>query len=66
MSATLLLPGDDYPLSDPYDIRTTLERDVDLVIDGGYCGLDPTSVIDMSGDETQVLRQGLGDTTDFA
>ncbi len=43
----------------------TLERDVDLVIDGGYCGLDPTSVIDMSGDETQVLRQGLGDTTDF-
>ena len=53
MSATLLLPGDDYPLSDPYDIRTTLERDVDLVIDGGYCGLDPTSVIDMSGDETK-------------
>ena len=35
------------------------------MIDGGYCGLDPTSVIDMSGDETQVLRQGLGDTTDF-
>ena len=60
MSATLLLPGDDYPLSDPYDIRTTLERDVDLVIDGGYCGLEPTTVVDMSGEEIELLRQGLG------
>jgi tRNA A37 threonylcarbamoyladenosine synthetase subunit TsaC/SUA5/YrdC len=60
MSATLLLPGDDYPLSDPYDIRVTLERDVDLVIDGGYCGLEPTTVIDMSGEDIRLLRQGLG------
>ena len=65
MSVTLLLPGDDYPLSDPYDIRTTLERDVDLVIDGGYCGLEPTTVIDMSGEETEVLRQGLGASDAF-
>ena len=65
MSVTLLLPGDDYPLSDPYDIRTTLERDVDLVIDGGYCGLEPTTVVDMSGEDIQLLRQGLGASDAF-
>ena len=65
MSVTLLLPGDDYPLSDPYDIHTTLERDVDLVIDGGYCGLEPTTVVDMSGEEIQLLRQGLGASDAF-
>ena len=65
MSVTLIMPGDDYPLSDPYDIRTTLEHQVDLVIDGGYCGLEPTTVIDMSGDEIQLLRQGLGSSDDF-
>lgn len=65
MSVTLLLPGDDYPLSDPYDIRTTLERDIELVIDGGYCGLEPTTVIDMSGDDINVLRRGLGSLAAF-
>jgi tRNA threonylcarbamoyl adenosine modification protein (Sua5/YciO/YrdC/YwlC family) len=65
MSVTLIMPGDDYPLSDPYDIRTTLENQVDLVIDGGYCGLEPTTVIDMSGDEIVLLRQGLGSSDDF-
>ena len=60
MSATLLLPGDDYPLSDPYAIRVTLGRDVALVIDGGYCGIEPTTVIDMSGEDIRLLRQGLG------
>jgi len=65
MSVTLIMPGDDHPLSDPYDIRTTLEHQVDLVIDGGYCGLEPTTVIDMSGDEIVLLRQGLGSSDDF-
>ena len=65
MSVTLIMPGDDYPLSDPYDIRTTLEHQVDLVIDGGYCGLEPTTVIDMSGDDIVLLRQGLGSSDDF-
>jgi len=65
MSVTLIMPGDDYPLSDPYDIRTTLEHQVDLVIDGGYCGLEPTTVIDMSSDEIVLLRQGLGSSDDF-
>jgi len=65
MSVTLIMRSDDYPLSDPYDIRTTLEHQVDLVIDGGYCGLEPTTVIDMSGDEIVLLRQGLGSSDDF-
>lgn len=65
MSVTLIIPGDEYPLTDPYDIRETLEHDVDLVIDGGYCGLEPTSVIDMTGDAPTVLRKGLGDVSSF-
>ncbi len=65
MSVTLIMPGDEYPLTDPYDIRETLEHEVDLVIDGGYCGLEPTSVIDMTAEPPQVVRQGLGDVADF-
>ena len=65
ISTTLQLPGDEYPLTDPYDIRDVLERQVELIIDGGYCGMEPTSVIDMSGDEISILREGMGDVTDF-
>ena len=60
MSTSLILPGDDTPLSDPYDIRETLQHSVDLVIDGGYCGLESTTVVDMTGDEFVIARQGLG------
>lgn len=65
MSVTLILPGDEFPLTDPYDIRSTLEHDVDLVIDGGYCGLEPTSVIDMTREPPSIVRRGLGDVSDF-
>ncbi|WP_101760552.1 L-threonylcarbamoyladenylate synthase [Oceanicoccus sp. KOV_DT_Chl] len=65
MSATMILPGDDYVLIDPYDIRQTLERDLDLVIDGGYCGMDPTSIIDLSEDTPVIIRRGLGDVSLF-
>ncbi len=65
MSSTLILPGDDMPMTDPYEIREVLEHQVDLVIDGGYCGLDPTSVIDMTGDVPEVARVGAGDISDF-
>jgi tRNA threonylcarbamoyl adenosine modification protein (Sua5/YciO/YrdC/YwlC family) len=65
MSTTLILPGDDMPLTDPYDIRDLLEHQVDLVIDGGYCGLEPTTVIDMTGEVPEVMRKGEGDTTPF-
>ncbi len=65
MSVTLIMPGDEYPLTDPYDIRETLEHEVDLVVDGGYCGLEPTSVIDLSGDAPQVIREGLGEVAEL-
>ena len=65
MSSTLILPNEEMPLTDPYDIRELLEHQVDLVIDGGYCGLEATSVIDMTGDVPEVARKGEGDTTPF-
>lgn len=65
MSTTLILPGDNMPLTDPYDIRELLEHQVDLVIDGGYCGLEPTTVVDMTGDVPEIIRKGEGDSTPF-
>ena len=60
MSVTLIMPADEYPLTDPYDIRDTLEHHVDLIVDGGYCGLEATTVVDLSGEVPQVTRQGVG------
>ena len=60
MSSTLILPEDDMPLTDPYDIRDTLEHSLDLVIDGGYCGFEPTTVVDLTGELPVITRQGLG------
>lgn len=65
MSATLIMPGDDYPMTDPYDIRDSLEHEVDLVVDGGFCGLEATSVVDLTGPTPVVLRAGVGDVSDF-
>jgi len=65
MSVTLIMPGDDLPLIDPYEIRETLEHDVDLVIDGGYCGMEPTTVVDLADDTPVVLRAGKGDVAPF-
>ena len=65
MTSSLLLPGDELPLTDPYDIRETLEHQLELVIDGGYCGMDPTTVIDLTGDAPEIIRQGCGDSADF-
>jgi len=65
MSVTLIMPGDADPLIDPYDIRTLLEHDVDLVIDGGYCGLEMTTVIDVADDDPVLVRQGKGDVAPF-
>lgn len=66
MSATLALPGHDHPMTDARDIREALERDVDLVIDGGNCGVEPTTVVDMTGDVPVVVRAGKGDVAPFA
>tara|TARA_R110002110_G_scaffold415561_2_gene650840 strand:- start:40803 stop:41426 length:624 start_codon:yes stop_codon:yes gene_type:complete len=65
MSVTLIMPGDELPLIDPYDIRQTLEHDVDLVIDGGYCGMEPTTVVDLADEAPIVLRVGKGDVAPF-
>jgi len=65
MSVTLQLPGEDLPLTDPYEIRERLEHELDLIIDGGFCGFDPTSVVDLSGDEAVILRRGRGELNAF-
>jgi tRNA threonylcarbamoyl adenosine modification protein (Sua5/YciO/YrdC/YwlC family) len=61
IAATLILPGDDQPLNDPETIRERLEHQVGAVIDVGACALEPTTVVDMSGDELTIVRQGQGD-----
>jgi tRNA threonylcarbamoyl adenosine modification protein (Sua5/YciO/YrdC/YwlC family) len=65
MSSTLLLPGDELPLTDAAEIYERLGRSVDLVLDGGNCGLIPTSVIDLSSDRAVVARVGRGDVRPF-
>jgi len=62
VSSTLLLPGDEVPLSDSREIRRRLERRVDLVIEGGPCGIEPTTVVDLTGDAPVVTRVGKGST----
>ena len=64
LSCTLMLPEETEPQTDPYEIRHLLEHAVDLIIDGGWCGTEPTTVIDMT-DGTELIRQGAGDTSVF-
>jgi tRNA threonylcarbamoyl adenosine modification protein (Sua5/YciO/YrdC/YwlC family) len=64
LSSTLMLPGETEPLCDPYEIRDLLERQVDLIIDGGWCGNEPTTVLDLS-DGIALLRRGKGDASLF-
>jgi len=66
MSSTLLLPGEELPRTDAKEIYERLEHSVDLVLDGGNCGLIPTSVIDLSGDRAILVRVGRGDVSPFA
>ncbi len=65
MSSTLILPGQELPLSDPQEIRQLLEHDVDAVIDGGHCGFEPTTVIEWIGEIPAVARRGKGDAAIF-
>ncbi|NRA42001.1 MAG: threonylcarbamoyl-AMP synthase [Pseudomonadales bacterium] len=60
MSVSLIMPGDDMVMTDPYDIRDTLSNQVDMIIDGGYCGYEPTTVLDLSSDHAELVRQGSG------
>ncbi|MDX1457907.1 MAG: L-threonylcarbamoyladenylate synthase [Marinobacter sp.] len=65
MSSTLILPGEDDPMTDPYEIRETLEHDLDLIIDGGFCGFEATTVVNMLSDAPEVTRVGKGDPAPF-
>ncbi len=65
LSTTLRLPGAEHPMSQPEAIRDLLGSQVDLIIDGGHCGYEPTTVVDLSTDELVILREGKGDIAPF-
>ncbi|MDA8323860.1 MAG: Sua5/YciO/YrdC/YwlC family protein, partial [Actinomycetota bacterium] len=65
VSTTLLLPGQDEPMTQGWEIADQLGDAVDAVIDSGDCGLEPTTIIDLSQDEPEILRYGAGDPSAF-
>jgi tRNA threonylcarbamoyl adenosine modification protein (Sua5/YciO/YrdC/YwlC family) len=65
MSTSLILPGDEHPLSEIYDIEEKLGRQVDLIIESGACGLEPSTVIDLVEGVPEVVRVGKGDPDPF-
>jgi len=65
MSSTLLMPGDELPMTDCDEMAHRLRGEVDLIVDGGSCGIEPTTVIDLTGSFPVILREGKGSTEDF-
>ena len=65
LSTTLLLPGDEEPMTQGWEIKDRLDHQVDAVIDSGECGLEPTTVVDFSEGYPEVVRRGAGDVTPF-
>lgn len=65
ISTTLIMPNETLPLTNAENIRDRLEHQVDLIIDGGHCGLDPTTVVDLTEHEPRILRIGCGDPLPF-
>ncbi|MBC2908176.1 L-threonylcarbamoyladenylate synthase [Streptomyces cupreus] len=65
LSSTLLLPDEDEPMTQGWEIKDRLDHVLDAVVDSGECGTEPTTVIDFSGGETEIVRRGAGDTTRF-
>ncbi|MDN2661108.1 L-threonylcarbamoyladenylate synthase [Neptunomonas sp. CHC150] len=65
MSTSLIMPGETEPLTDPYDIRDLLQHNIDAIIDGGYCGMEATTVINLIEDEPEIVREGAGDVDFF-
>jgi tRNA threonylcarbamoyl adenosine modification protein (Sua5/YciO/YrdC/YwlC family) len=65
VSSTLLLPGSEEPLTQGWEIQQQLDHEVDAVLDGGDCGLQPTTVVDLSEPEPEILRRGAGDPAPF-
>lgn len=65
MSSTLILPGDDLPMTDPEAILDAIGKQVDLIIDGGACGAEPTTVVEFYDDIPEIVRVGMGDPAPF-
>ena len=65
LNSTLILPGDDFPINDPEEIRNRLEHQVELILDGGSCSLEMTTVIDLTRDEPELVRNGRGSLAPF-
>lgn len=65
LSSTLMLPGDDDPLNDAEEIRKRLNHQLDLILDGGACGIEPTTVIDLSEEQPILVRRGKGEVASF-
>ena len=65
MSSTLIIPGDELPLTDGREIRARLEHDIDCVLDGGNCGIEPTTVVDLAVTPPLIVRRGRGDLSVF-
>ena len=66
MSSTLTLPGDDGPLTDVHEIEARIGHQIEMIVDGGATGKEPTSVIDLSEGSVEILREGRGDVTALA
>jgi tRNA threonylcarbamoyl adenosine modification protein (Sua5/YciO/YrdC/YwlC family) len=62
VTSTLLLPGEEEPMTQGWEIKETLDHQLDAVVDSGECGTEPTTVIDFSSGEAEILRKGAGDT----
>lgn len=65
LTSTLILPGQEDPLDDPYEIDLQLNKRIDVLIDGGLGTLSTTSIVDLSGDSPQIVRRGVGDVSAF-
>ena len=65
LSSTLILPGQAEPLTDGWTVKEELDHQVDIVLDSGDAGLEPTTVVDLSGDAPEVVRVGAGDPGRF-
>ena len=65
LTSTLILPGSSAPLADADEIRQRLEKQLDLVIDAGHCGMEMTTVINLTGDQPELVRAGLGPLAPF-
>ena len=65
LTSTLILPGQEVPLDDPYEIDLQLNKRIDVLIDGGLGTLSTTSIVDLSGDHPKIVRRGVGDVSAF-